>query len=430
MLLPGLGAVATTFIAGVDMVRRGAAAPIGSLTQLGQLRIGKRTDGESALIRDLLPLCSLDNLTFGAWDIVSEDAAQVAQRSGVLSPEHLEQSQSLLSVIKPKPGVHDAQRVRRIDADHVIQAKHQRERVEILRRDIADFKRDLGATRAVMILTASTETFRPMCDFGQTRAAFERALDENSPDVTPSMLYAYAAMREGVPVGNATPNLCVDMPALQEVALDEGVPVAGKDLKSGQTFMKTVIAPALKARMLGLSGWFSTNILGNRDGEVLDDPEAFRSKEITKTGVLDTILQSHAYPQLYGRYCNKVAIHYYPPRGDAKEGWDNIDIFGWLNYPMQIKVNFLCRDSILAAPLVLDLALFLDLAHRTGWRGIQEWLSFYFKCPMAKVPLAAEHDLFIQQTKLKNTLRVLAGKQPLTHLGLDYYPDELPLSPL
>ncbi|MFH0902908.1 MAG: inositol-3-phosphate synthase [Pseudomonadota bacterium] len=427
VLMPGLGAVATTFIAGVELVRQGQAQPVGSLTQMGTVRLGKRTEGRTAPIGSLVPLASPQDLVFGAWDIVSEDAAQVARRSGVLSPLDLERSKAFLATIKPRPGIYDPEAVRRIAADHVSPAKDQRERVEAVRQDIRAFKKELGASRAVMIFTASTETFRPLCESVHNLKDFEKALDRNDQAITPTTIYAYAAIQEGVAFANATPNFSVDLRSLQELARERNVPIAGKDLKSGQTFLKTVIAPAFKARLLGLNGWFSTNILGNRDGEVLDDPQAFRSKEITKTGVLDAILQPDLYPTLYGKFTNKVSIHYYPPRGDEKEGWDNIDIFGWLGYPMQIKVNFLCRDSILAAPLVLDLALFLDLATRLKWRGIQEWLSFYFKSPMAKEGLYPEHDLFIQLTKLKNTLRVLAGEQPITHLGLDYYPDDLPI---
>jgi myo-inositol-1-phosphate synthase len=427
VLMPGLGAVATTFVAGVDLIRRGKSAPIGSLTQLGNARLGKRTEGRTVPIKDLVPLASLDDLAFGAWDIVSEDGARVAERSGVLSNEHRAEAQASLSALKPRPGIHDPESVRRITVDNVIQAKAHREKVEQVRQDIQDFKKNLGAKRAVMLFTASTETHRQTPDAVKSLKAFEAALDKNDPGITPTMLYAYAAIQEGVPFANATPNYSVDLAAIQELARDRNVPVAGKDLKSGQTFLKTVLAPALKTRLIGLNGWFSTNILGNRDGEVLDDPQAFRSKEITKTGVLETILQPDVYPMLYGKYANKVSIHYYPPRGDEKEGWDNIDIFGWMNYPMQIKINFLCRDSILAAPLVLDLALFLDLAARAEWRGIQEWLSFYFKSPMAKEGLYPEHDLFIQATKLKNTLRVLAGEEPITHLGLDYYPEDMPM---
>ncbi len=427
VLLPGLGAVASTTLAGVELIRRGLAAPTGSLTQLGTVRLGKRPEGRVVPIRELVPLASLDDLAFGAWDIASDDAAAVADRCKVLSREHVDAVRPFLQSVKPRPGCHDPERVRRLAADHALPRMPHRQMVERLRADIREMMDEAGATRAVMVFTASTETHAPEPACAASMKALEAALDGDDPDVTPTMLYAYAALRERVPFANATPNASVDLPAFQELALECGVPIAGKDLKSGQTMMKTAIAPAIKARMLGLAGWFSTNILGNRDGEVLDDPQAFRSKEVTKSGVLDTILQPELYPELYGQTSHKVAIHYYPPRGDEKEGWDNIDIFGWLGYPMQIKVNFLCRDSILAAPLVIDLALFLDLSRRTQWRGIQEWLSFYFKSPMVKAPLYPEHDLFIQLTKLKNTLRALAGEEPITHLGLEYYADELPM---
>ncbi|NVI99316.1 inositol-3-phosphate synthase [Myxococcus sp. AM001] len=428
VLIPGLGAVSTTLMAGVELARQGKGHPIGSLTQMGTARLGKRTDGRTVKLNELVPLAELKDIAFGAWDIIREDAYEVAVRSGVLSDKHLEEVKPFLQGIKPKQGVHDAEFVRRIEANHIKATKTHRESIEALRQDIRDFKKELNATRAVMVVCSSVETFRPLPESFKTLAAFEKALDENSPDINPTALYTYAAIKEGVPFANATPNASVDTPALQELAKQEAVAVAGRDLKSGQTMMKTVIAPALKARMLGLDGWFSTNILGNRDGEVLDDPAAFKAKEVTKSSVLDTILQPDLYPELYKKYAHKVSIHYYPPRGDAKEGWDNIDITGWLGYPMQIKVNFLCRDSILAAPLVLDIALFLDLAKRLEWRGIQEWMSFYFKSPMAQPGLPVEHDLFIQLTKLKNTLRVVAGEDPITHLGLDYYGDDLPLS--
>jgi myo-inositol-1-phosphate synthase len=427
VLVPGLGAVSTTLMAGVELARQGKGLPIGSLTQMGTARLGKRTDGRTVKINELVPLASLDDVVFGAWDIISENAYQVAVRSGVLNDKHLEQVRPFLEKIAPKKGVHNAEFVRRIEANHTKTTATHRESIEALRQDIRDFKKELGAKRAVMVVCASVETYIGVPAFTQSLAALEKALDANDAAINPTLLYTYAALMEGVPFANATPNTSVDTPALQELARERNIPVAGRDLKSGQTMMKTVIAPALKARMLGLEGWFSTNILGNRDGEVLDDPQAFKAKEVTKSGVLDTILQPEQYPELYGKYAHKVSIHYYPPRGDAKEGWDNIDITGWLGYPMQIKVNFLCRDSILAAPLVLDIALFLDLAKRLEWKGIQEWMSFYFKSPMAQPGLPVEHDLFIQTTKLKNTLRVIAGEEPLTHLGLDYYGDDLPL---
>ncbi|MGI5861806.1 MAG: inositol-3-phosphate synthase [Myxococcales bacterium] len=429
VLMPGMGAVATTFVAGTELIRKGVSAPIGSLTLMGTARIGKRTDGKTVKINELVPLASIDDLVFGGWDVHGEDAEQVALRSGVLTREHIAGAGELLRSVKAKPAVHDPEFVRRLEAKSVCPAKTQAERVEALRQDIRDFKRDLKASRAVMLFTASTETFHGSHgEATSSLAAFQKAIEANDPSISPTMLYAYAALLEGVPFANGTPNFSVDLPAFQELARERCLPIAGKDLKSGQTMMKTVLAPAFKARMLGLRGWFSTNILGNRDGEVLDDPAAFKSKEVTKTGVLDTILQADQYPELYGKFSHKVSIHYYPPRGDEKEGWDNIDITGWLGYPMQIKVNFLCRDSILAAPLCLDLALFMDMAARNEWRGIQEWLSFYFKSPMAAPGLYPEHDLFIQLTKLKNTLRVAAGEAPITHLGLEYYGDDLPIA--
>lgn len=427
VLCPGLGAVSTTMMAGVEMIRRGKAAPVGSVTQMGTARIGRRDERKVVKINELVPLARLEDVVFGAWDIVSESADQVAERSRVLTREHLDELKPWLSQIKPKKGVHDPELVRRIAADHVKTEKTAREKIEALRKDIRDFKVELNAKRAVVVFCASTEVYRTPANLPSSLKDFDALIDKNDPAITPTMMYAYAAIMEGVPFINGTPNYSVDLPAIQELARDKGVPIAGKDFKSGQTMMKTVLAPAFKARMLGLNGWYSTNILGNRDGEVLDDPAAFKSKEVTKTSVLETILEKDLYPALYSKYSHKVAIHYYPPRGDDKEGWDNIDIFGWMNYPMQIKINFLCKDSILAAPLALDLALLGDLAGRLEWKGIQEWLSFYFKSPMAKPGLSAENDLFIQQTKFKNTLRAIAGEDPITHLGLDYYGDDLPL---
>ncbi|MCL2178541.1 MAG: inositol-3-phosphate synthase [Proteobacteria bacterium] len=427
VLTPGLGAVSTTFMAGVELLKKGASQPIGSVTQMGTVRLGKRTEERTVLIKDLVPLADLTHLAFGAWDIRGEDAVQVMRRSGVLTEVDIEKVRAELSQVKPKPGIHNPEMVRRIEANHTKKTAHHRESIEALRQDIRDFKKELKAERAVMVVCMSVETYRPPSESLSSLASLEKALDSNHEDINPTLLYAYAALQEGIPFANATPNNSVNLESLQELARERGVPIAGRDLKSGQTMMKTVIAPALKARLLGLSGWFSTNILGNRDGEVLDDPAAFKAKEVTKAGVLQSILQPEIYPELYSDVHHKVSIHYYPPRGDAKEGWDNIDIFGWLGYPMQIKLNFLCRDSILAAPLVLDIALFLDLAQRLGWKGIQEWMSFFFKTPMAKKGLVAENDLFIQQTKLKNTLRVIAGELPITHLGLDYYGDDLPI---
>jgi myo-inositol-1-phosphate synthase len=378
-------------------------------------------------VKDLVPLHTLDDLVFGTWDIRDEDGAQVAARSKVLSREDNEAAREFLAGIKPKKGVHDPELVKRIEANHVKSETTARAKIEALRQDIRDFKRDLGATDAVMIFTASTEAYRPPTAMTGSLELFEKAIDANDPMISPTMMYAYAAIAEGVPFANGTPNLSVDLPAIQQFAREKGVPISGKDFKSGQTMMKTVLAPAFKTRALGLNGWFSTNILGNRDGEVLDDPANFKSKEVTKTGVLETILDREKNPALYGKYSHKVSIHSYPPRGDEKEGWDNIDIFGWMGYPMQIKVNFLCRDSILAAPLALDLALFMDLSKRLGWRGIQEWLSFYFKCPMAREGLTPENDLFAQEAKLQNVLRLVAGEEVIDHTGLDYYGEDLKL---
>jgi myo-inositol-1-phosphate synthase len=421
VLIPGLGAVGTTFIAGVLNIRRGLAEPIGSLTQMGTIRLGKRTEGRSPLIRDFVPLADLSDLVFGAWDIFEDNAYEAASSAAVLQREHLDGVRDELEAIRPMTAVFDREYVKRLDGPHVKSGATKMELAEQLRQDIREFKAANGVERLVMIWCGSTEIFLQRTETHATVEAFEDGLRENSHDIAPSMIYAYAALMEGVPYVNGAPNLSVDVPALISLANDRNVPIAGKDYKTGQTLMKTILAPGLKARLLGLSGWFSTNILGNRDGEVLDDPDSFRTKEESKLGVLDYILQPHLYPELYGNFYHKVRINYYPPRGDNKEGWDNIDIFGWLGYPMQIKVDFLCRDSILAAPIVLDLALFMDLAQRSGMRGIQEWLSFYFKSPMAAPELYPEHDLFIQLTKLKNNLRYLQGEELITHLGVEYY---------
>ena len=421
VLLPGMGAVATTFIAGVESVRRGLARPVGSVTQLGTIRLGKRTEGRMPLVREFVPLARLEDLVFGGWDPISDDALKSARVAGVLEERHLEPIAGFLEGIAPMPAVFDQYYVKKLEGPNVKQGKTKRDLAEQLREDIRRFRKDRGVERLVMVWCASTEIFiRPGAVHGSL-AAFEKGMAENHTDIAPSMLYAWAALMEGVPFAMGAPNLAVDTPALQELARDRGLPIAGKDFKTGQTLIKTVLAPMLKARMLGLSGWYSTNILGNRDGEVLDDPESFTTKEESKLGVLEHILQPELYPELYGNIFHKVRINYYPPRRDNKEGWDNIDIFGWLGYPMQIKVDFLCRDSILAAPIVLDLALFMDLARRAGMAGIQEWLSFYFKSPMAAPGLVAENDLFIQQTKLKNTLRYLMGEEQITHLGIEYY---------
>ena len=422
VLLPGMGAVATTFIAGVEAVRRGMAEPIGSLTQLAHIRLGKRTDNRNPLIRDFIPLAALDDIVFGGWDPIPDNAYESALNAGVLNKwEHIEPIADFLKEIKPMPAVFDNRYVTRIDGTNVKSGATKRDLGEQLRQDIRDFRAKHGCDRLVMVWCASTEVFLQPSEVHISLEKFERALDANDPAIAPSMIYAWAAIMEGVPFANGAPNLTVDFPAIQELAKREGVAISGKDFKSGQTMMKTILAPGLKARMLGLNGWFSTNILGNRDGAVLDDPQSFKTKEESKLGVIEHILQPKIHPELYGNVYHKVRIEYYPPRGDNKEGWDNLDIFGWLGYPMQIKVDFLCRDSILAAPIVLDLALFMDLAQRAGMSGIQEWLSFYFKSPMTAPGLYPEHDLFIQHMKLKNTLRHIMGEDQITHLGLDYY---------
>jgi myo-inositol-1-phosphate synthase len=421
VLLVGLGAVSTTTIAGVIAVRRGLAKPIGSLTQMGTVRLGKRTDGRSPLIKDFLPLASLDSIVFGAWDIFEDNSYEAAKTAGVLEIDLLEQIRPELEAIRPMPAVFDRRYVKRLDGPNVKKGKNKRELAEQLREDIRRFKQENGLDRLVLLWCGSTEVYLTESPAHASVDAFEKALDQNDDSIPSSMIYAYAAIKEGIPYANAAPNLSADVPALLELAASTASPVAGKDLKTGQTWLKTVIAPGLKARLLGAEGWYSTNILGNRDGEVLDDPESFKTKEESKKSVLDYILQPNLYPDLYEKLCHVVRINYYPPRGDNKEGWDNIDIFGWLNYPMQLKVNFLCRDSILAAPIVLDVALFLDLAKRAGMSGIQEWLSFYFKSPMHAEGLYPEHDLFIQLMKLKNTLRFLRGEELITHLGLEYY---------
>jgi myo-inositol-1-phosphate synthase len=421
VLLPGLGAVATTLIAGVEAVRHGLAKPIGSLTQMGTVRLGKRTERRTPLIRELVPLAELDDVRFGAWDVFPEDAYESARHAAVLDRDMLERLRGPLSAIRPMPAVFSPEYVRRLSGPNVKPGRTKLELGEALRDDIRRFLRDNECARAVMVWCASTEVYlEPSAVHGEL-SRFEKAMATNDPAIAPSMIYAWAALKEGVPFANGAPNLTVDVPALQQLADRQGLCVAGKDFKTGQTMLKTAVAPMLKARLLGLQGWFSTNILGNRDGEVLDDPASFKTKAVSKLSALEHILQPSLYPDLYGQFDHKVQIHYYRPRGDNKEGWDSIDIVGWLGYPMQIKVNFLCRDSILAAPVALDVALFLDLAQRAGLSGIQEWLSFYFKSPMVAEGLYPEHDLFIQLTKLKNTLRHLAGEELITHLGLDYY---------
>jgi myo-inositol-1-phosphate synthase len=421
ILTPGLGAVATTFMAGVESIRRGLSQPIGSLTQMATIRLGKRTEERSPLIKDFVPLAGLDDIVFGAWDPIPDDALTAARKAGVLEEKHIVPIADFLAAIKPMPAVFENKYVTRINGANVKKGKTKRDLAEQLRQDMRDFKAKNKCDRLVIVWCASTEIFIKPGPQHATIAQFEKAMENNDEMISPAMLYAWAAIMEGVPFCNGAPNLAVDTPALIQLANDRGVPISGKDFKTGQTWMKTVIAPGLKARMLGLAGWYSTNILGNRDGEVLDDPASFKTKEESKLSVLHTILQPEKYPVLYKDFSHVVRINYYPPRGDNKEGWDNIDIVGWMGYPMQIKVNFLCRDSILAAPIVLDLALFSDFAHRAGMKGIQEWLSFYYKSPMAAAGLQPEHDLFIQQTKLKNTLRYLMGEEQITHLGLEYY---------
>jgi myo-inositol-1-phosphate synthase len=421
ILLVGLGAVSTTFIAGVQAIRKGAARPIGSLTQMGTIRLGKRTDARSPLIKDFVPLADLNDIVFGGWDIFEDNCYEAACTAGVLERSLLDQVKPELEAIRPWKAVFDRQYVKRLDGPNVKKGQNKRDLAEQLREDIRAFKRDNDLARMVLIWCGSTEIFLTESPAHQTIEAFEKGLEANDPSIPSSMIYAYAALMEDVPYANGAPNLSVDVPALMELAHQRGVPITGKDFKTGQTLIKTVIAPGLKARLLGVEGWYSTNILGNRDGEVLDDPESFKTKEESKKSVLDYILQPDLYPELYKDLCHVVRINYYPPRGDNKEGWDNIDLFGWLGYPMQLKINFLCRDSILAAPIVLDLVLLLDLSKRAGWSGIQEWLSFFFKSPMHAPGLYPEHDLFIQLTKLKNTLRFLKGEDLITHLGTEYY---------
>ena len=421
VLLVGLGAVSTTFIAGVEAIKKGIADPVGSLTQMGTIRLGKRTDNRVPLIKDFVPLASLEDLVFGAWDIFPDSAFEAATHAGVLEKDLLAQVRTALQKIKPMKAVFDQTYVKRLQGTNVKEGANKMELAQQLIDEIAEWRKKNKVSRIVMIWAASTEIFLKQHAVYKTLDSFEKAMRENHKAIAPSMIYAYAALKSGIPFANGAPNLTVDVPALRVLAETNQLPICGKDFKTGQTLMKTIIAPGLKSRMLGLHGWYSTNILGNRDGEVLDDPDSFKTKEESKLSVLEYILQPEVYPKLYKDFSHVVRINYYPPRGDNKEGWDNIDIFGWLGYPMQIKIDFLCRDSILAAPIVLDLALFLDLAQRTGMRGIQEWLSFYFKSPQTAPGLYPEHDVFIQLMKLKNTLRHLRGEDLITHLGLEYY---------
>ncbi len=421
-MVPGMGAVATTFIAGVEAVRKGLARPIGSVTQMGTIRLGKRTDNNTPLIRDFAPIAKLDDLVFTGWDIFEDNVYEAAKTAQVLAKDQLDSIKPFLESIKPLPAVFDQHYVKRLNGTNVKKGKNKRELAEQVSADIAEFQKHTD--RQVMIWCGSTEIFLTPSAVHENLAAFEKGLEDNDENIAPSQIYAYAALKAGVPFANGAPNLTVDLPVMQQLARDNEAPICGKDFKTGQTLLKTTLAPMFKARMLGVAGWYSTNILGNRDGEVLDDPESFKTKEESKLSVLDQILQPEIYPDLYKDLYHKVRINYYPPRGDNKEGWDNIDIFGWLGYPMQIKVDFLCRDSILAAPLVLDLVLFLDLAKRTPELrklGMQEWLSFFFKSPMSAPGLYPEHDLFIQSMKMKNTLRHIMGEELITHLGLEYY---------
>jgi len=421
ILVPGMGAVTTTFIAGLEAIKRGLAKPIGSLTQLGTVRLGKRTEGRSPAIRDFVPLAGINDIEVACWDIFEDNAYEAAVKAGVLEISLLEKVKEPMQAIKPMKAVFDQGFVKRLHGPNVMSGGSKMDYAQRIMDDIKSFKERTGVARTQMIWCGSTEVYHEAAAVHATLKDFECGLQKNDPEISPSQIYAYAALKSGMGFANGSPHLTTDMPALLELARNMNVPVAGKDYKSGQTFMKTLIAPGLKSRLLGLNGWFSTNILGNRDGEVLDEPGSFRSKEVSKSSALEYILQKDLYPDLYKEFYHKVRIEYYPPRGDAKEGWDNIDIFGWLGYPMQIKVNFLCRDSILAAPLMLDIVLFMDLAQRAGMRGIQEWLSFYFKAPMHAPGLYPEHDIFIQLMKLKNTLRWMRGEDLITHLGLEYY---------
>jgi myo-inositol-1-phosphate synthase len=421
VLLVGLGAVSTTTIAGVMAIRKGLAQPIGSLTQIGTIRLGKRTEARAPKIKDFVPLAGLDDIVFGGWDIFEEDCYAAARTAGVLEQSQLDQVRGELEAVKPMPAVFDQRYVKRLDGPNVKKGKNKRDLAEQLIADIRAFKSAHGCDRMVMIWVGSTEVYMKETAAHGSVASFEKALEQNDDAIPSSMIYAYAAIREGLPFANAAPNLTADVPAMLELAARTKSPLAGNDMKTGQTLIKTIIAPGLKARLLGVKGWYSTNILGNRDGEVLDDPESFKTKEESKKSALDYIFQPHLYPDLYQDLCHVVRINYYPPRGDNKEGWDNIDLIGWLGYPMQLKINFLCRDSILAAPIVLDSVLLLDLAKRAGMAGIQEWLSFYFKSPMHAPEVYPEHDLFIQLMKLKNTLRYMRGEELITHLGREYY---------
>ena len=421
VLLVGLGAVSTTFVAGVFLARKGLAPPFGSLTQMQRIRLGKRTENNNPMIKDFVPLADLKDIEFAAWDIFEDNAYEAATKAKVLTEKHLELVKDEMVNLKPMKGVFDRDYVKNLDGKYVKSGATKYDLAQQVREDIKNFKKEKNLSRMVIIWAASTEVYHNPVAIHETIESFEQALKDNHEEISPSQIYSYASVMEGVPFANGAPHLGVEIPALVQLANEKNVPIAGKDFKTGQTLMKTMVAPGLKSRMLGVRGWFSTNILGNRDGEVLDDPGSFRSKEVSKSSALDYIFQPDMYPDLYKNLYHKVRINYYPPKGDDKEGWDHLDIFGWLDYPMQIKINFLCKDSILAAPIVLDLALFMDLAQRAGMKGIQEWLSFYFKAPMHAPSVYPEHDLFIQHMKLKNTLRHMMGEELISHLGLEYY---------
>ncbi len=424
ILTPGMGAVSTTFMAGVIAANKGLGKPIGSISQMGKIRLGKRTENNNPNVKDFIPLAPLENMVFGGWDIYNDNVYEAAMNAGVLEKDLLNSIKDELSSIKPMPAVFDHDFVKNIDGENIKKEPTKMDAAKALMADIEKFKVDNGCDRIVMVWCASTEVYTQITDIHLSAEKFEKALEENHPAIAPSMIYAYAAIKSGVAFANGAPNLTVDMPALIELSNKLNVPISGKDFKTGQTLMKTILGPGLKARLLGIDGWFSTNILGNRDGEVLDNADSFKTKEVSKLSVLDSVLEPDKYPELYKDMYHKVRINYYPPKGDDKESWDNIDIFGWLGYKMQIKVNFLCKDSILAAPVVLDLAIFMDLAQRAGMKGIQEWLSFYYKSPQTKEGLEPIHDIFLQKIKFENTLRYLMGEELINHLGLDYYEED------
>ena len=420
ILVPGMGAVGTTLIAGVYAINKGMSKPIGSLTQMGRIRLGKRDIDNKPLIKDVVDIHALQDVVFGGWDVFPDNVYESAVHAEVIDKTMLDELKPELEKIKPMKAVFDKSYAKRLEGTHVKQGATKMDLAEALMEDIRQFKDTHGCDRMVMIWCGSTEIYIEEGDVHQSVASLEEGLRSNHKDIPPSMIYTYAAVKMGIPYANGAPNLSCDIPAILELAEQTQTPVAGKDFKTGQTLMKTILAPGLKCRALGINGWFSTNILGNRDGEVLDDPDNFKTKEISKLSVLEQILEPEKNPDLYEDLYHKVRINYYPPRGDNKEGWDNIDIFGWMNYPMQIKIDFLCKDSILAAPLALDLVLFLDLAKRAGMSGIQEWLSFYLKSPQAPKGVTPMHDIFKQQIKLENTIRYIGGEELITHLGQDY----------